>query len=95
MAISKEAERIFKELEAIKNDYRSLKDRSEKGYVFEQNVSDKEFIEMINRLDALQKDAFEFLDSRMEEYKRMENDIALLKEKLNLAFEAKGYISSK
>ena len=95
MAVSSEAERLFEKLANIKEKYRSLKGRSEEGYLFEQLVSDKELVELMNELDSLQNEAFEFLSSRMDEYKTMEKDISLLKEKVNLAFEAKGYISSK
>ncbi len=90
-----EFNKIMLKIQDVKDDVCALKNRSEEGFAFEQNVTYQELDAILNRLDALDEEAFAFFEKNEERYKTMELDIMKLRDELTKARKSKDYISNR
>ena len=72
-----------------------LRNRTKKGYVPEQNVEPSELCDIIDRLDSLHREALEFLDDSMAEYRCMIKQIEDLREEANFSYKFQASLSTR
>ncbi|MBR3236128.1 hypothetical protein IKF92_00385 [Candidatus Saccharibacteria bacterium] len=90
-----EFNRLMTELQDVEDNLVELKSRTKKGYVPEQNVDPSELCDVIDRLDCLHRDALEFLDETMAEYRCMIRKIEDLREEANFSYRFQASISTR
>ncbi len=90
-----EFNKIMSRIEDVKDDLVALQRRTDEGINFVQFVSYAELDEIINRLDALEEDAFSFFELNSERYKMMENSILSIRTEVTNARRLKDYTSDR
>ena len=87
--------KIMSKIEDVKDDLISLQKRTDEGVNFVQCVTYAELDDIITRLDALEKEAFDFFDFNSESYKMMTHEIISLRNEVTNARISKDYTSDR
>ena len=90
-----EFNKIMSRIEEVKDDLVALQKRTDEGINFVQCVSYAELDEIINRLDALEEDAFNFFELNSERYKMMTGRILSIRTEVTNARRLKDYTSDR
>ncbi|MBR3122007.1 hypothetical protein IKF28_01020 [Candidatus Saccharibacteria bacterium] len=87
--------KIMSRVEDVMDDLVALQNRTDDGINFVQCVSYAELDDIINRLDALEEDAFNFFELNSERYKMMTNKILSIRTEVTNARRLKDYTSDR
>ncbi len=87
--------KIMSRIEEVKDDLVALQRRTDEGINFVQCVSYAELDDLINRLDTLEKDVFNFFELNSERYKMMTNRILSMRDEVANARRLKDYTSDR
>ncbi|MBR2725603.1 hypothetical protein IKE97_03150 [Candidatus Saccharibacteria bacterium] len=87
--------KLMSRINEVKDDLVAMQRRTDEGISFVQCVSYAELDDIINRLDVLEKDVFDFFELNSERYKMMTNRIISMRDEVTNARRQKDYTSDR